>query len=368
MRIPGRTAHGPIGIDIGARSIKCAQVIPGERGAVLAAASLGRLRPGAALDREEVARLVEVLERKGFAGRRAVVAAPADRLMTAILELPPRESGAPLEELARMELARANKREPGSFALALWDLPAPPNPGRAGATHVMATACAHTDSQPLLDLLEAEGLDVCAMDVQPWAAARACGTLSESAGTPEAGHGAATGVLDWGWTGAALVLLHKGVVVYERRLPDSGLRPLHAALCQRLSVDAEVADHVLSSIGLRTAAPGVEAGEELVADAQTLITEHVHTIATELTASFSYTTHRYAAPVGRLVLIGGGAAMPGLAEHLTPGLGIPVRIATLSDAAGPAWGRVGGRCDPEADSPALMTALGLARYSERQAA
>src|SRR5690606_26804280 len=126
----------PIGIDVGARSIKAAQL--GRAGRAWGVRTLARLTrstpglPGAA----EAVRLADSLGRLGFQGRRVVLAVPEDRLLTSVFELPPRSSGAPLEQMAIMELARSVRRDARSLEAACWEVPAPT---RAGAgTHLMA--------------------------------------------------------------------------------------------------------------------------------------------------------------------------------------------------------------------------------------
>jgi hypothetical protein len=40
-----------------------------------------------------------------------------------VLEMPPKSSTAPIEQLARMELARTQKCAPDSFEMGFWELP-----------------------------------------------------------------------------------------------------------------------------------------------------------------------------------------------------------------------------------------------------
>src|SRR5262249_26290258 len=151
-----------------------------------------------------------------FEGRDVVACVPDDKLVTAVLELPPRSSGAPLDQLARVELARVHKLEPGSFELACWDLPAP---ARAGdATHMMAAACPHADADRLLGAIESAGLRVVALDIKPWALTRACAAVGSADGT--------TVLLDVGEEGALLTAVRQAAPVYERMMRDGGTATL----------------------------------------------------------------------------------------------------------------------------------------------
>src|SRR5205823_4093664 len=109
----------PIGIDAGGRSIAAVQLDwSGGAGPAITAASIIARQPAtpeSPLSTTETAALEEVLYRQGFTGRDVVVGIPDHALLTEVLELPPRSSGAPLEQLARMEIARTHKRDPASF-------------------------------------------------------------------------------------------------------------------------------------------------------------------------------------------------------------------------------------------------------------
>ena len=104
-----RDSRSPIGIDIGTRRIKAMQLDrAGTR--ICAAAIMQRLESAAVPSSHEVARLAATLDRTGFAGNRIVLAVPPDMLISDVLELP--KSAVQLEQLARMEVARAHRCAP----------------------------------------------------------------------------------------------------------------------------------------------------------------------------------------------------------------------------------------------------------------
>ena len=207
----------------------------------------------------------------------------------------------------------------------------------------------------LLDAFDAEQLHVCAMDVRNGALTRACAGLTDATGF--------TAILDLGWQSAELSLLYQNTVIYVRSLTEAGVSRLRDALAARLKVEPEVADYLLQQFGLTARnLDGNADGDaaDLPPDARSLISGHFDSIAQELTASFSYAVHQYRdAAVTRLLVVGGGAAVPGLAEHLAAAVGI--EALTVSPAAlmpsDPALADV-------ASSPALTAALGLAMYPE----
>ena len=181
----------PIGLDIGARRIKAAQWTLSRAGARLtAAACIDRAAPGAPLNADEAASIRGVLERQGFAGRRVVASAPATRVLTSVLELPPKSSGAPLEHIARIELARANGVSPDGMEMAQWELPS--GTRAVEGTHVFAIALRHADADAMLDALEAAGLHAKAIDMGLLGLARLAIRQNNQ------GERAVTGLLDLG--------------------------------------------------------------------------------------------------------------------------------------------------------------------------
>ncbi|MEE9211282.1 MAG: pilus assembly protein PilM [Phycisphaeraceae bacterium] len=353
MRWLARSRRTPIGLDVGARSLKAVQ-LRGAPGAwrIEAAAAICRTECGPEVCSRDVQRLCDVLYRQGFTGQQVVLAVPHEKLVAEVLELPSRGSGAPLDQIARMELARTHRKDPESFEMSLWDLPAPARAHET--TSVMTAACSHADADAILDCFEGYGLDVLALDVQAWALARACAPLLAGSQGIEA-------IFDIGWTAARLVLLHDDVVIYERTMKDAGLQTLHQALSGRFDLDDDAADHVLTRIGLAPNTTDQQGHPQPLADISSVITPHVDVLVRELKMSLSYAAHRYPdAECKRLFLVGGGSAIPKLADYLTAALGVPVEIPCHADMA---------ECNtavPAICSTALLTtAIGLAQYLER---
>ena len=375
-RLQTRT-RSPIGIDVGSRVVKAVQFgrdrwgdgkwqivaatqIPrtevaqgrpaaGPAGASLSAQAASQSKP---LTAEEVGRLAGTLERQGFEGSAVVLAVPTDKLSTSVLDLPPRSSQAPLDQITRMELARAHKVAPDSFEMGCWDLPAATRATKA--TPVMAVACTHADANAILDPFESEGFKATALDVRPAAIARACGPLL---GSPDT----LTAILDVGWTAASLSLMHQGVVIYGRTLGDVGVCKLYQTLANRLGLEEDVIDYLLGETGLGDAGPASAADARRgPVDAAGLIAAHFEAAVQELKVSLTYAQHQYhETAVSRLLLVGGGACIPGVAAHLSKTLGVETRTAAPADTAVPAPA-VAGVCA----SPALTLAMGLAQHPD----
>ena len=337
---------GPIGLDIGARQVKAVQLASVGRDGrrVSAAASFPRAKPNQPLGADEAARVAEVLDRQGFVGRTVVVGLGAAQLMSSMLELPARAPGVPIEQIARMELARVHGRDADGIEFAQWEVPAPAR--AAQSTHVMALACAHEPASALLDALEAQGLAVRAIDAEACAIVRACEPLLVAWGGMNA-------VLDLGHGAARLLIVFRDAIVYSRAIDDAGMGRLIASLQRQLAVDEDTVAQLLAE-GFFDAGAGEES--------RGIINAHFDALLKEVHVAFAYATQQYSVPaVTGLLLVGGGAEMPGIAERLGGALSRPVRVASpagLIDVTGAP--RVAG-------SASLTAALGLATYREASA-
>jgi Tfp pilus assembly PilM family ATPase len=84
-------------------------------------------------------------------------------------------------------------------------------------------------------------------------------------------------------------------------------------------------------------------------------------LTSELLASFNYASHEYnEAPLGRLLLTGGGALIKGFGAHLENVSGVPVKIAAPAELLPfpPARAEL-------CASPGMLLAMGLAMYPVR---
>lgn len=365
-----------VGIDVGSRTFKAVQLerVRGGKARVVAAAIRPRtaepcIVPAASsaaggsaanaivatcapVNNSEVDALAQALGSAGFTGDRVVLAAPAEGLMVTPIELPPRSSQAPLEQLARMEVSRNFRCTPDSFEFSWWEMPAGMRGGRG--TEAFAVALPHAKADSFLDPFDACHLDVQALETQQAALVRACrSALAEKT---------ITAILDLGWGPATLGFVHHEMLTFSRRIPEGAVGSLHAALCKTLSIDGDVADYLLGEVGLDSppahgaGGPASETAVEMPDEGIRLITAFTETLIKELSLSFSYATHQYPdAAVAKLLLVGGGAGMAGLAHRLAAALGVDVATVAPVDIAA---------CDPSllslCSSPSMTMALGLA--------
>lgn len=357
----------PIGLDIGERWIKAVQLLRAPAGSerpwrLLASARFRR--KSATLDHAEIARIESILNRRGFTGGNVVLTPPANRLVSAALTLPPTSSGAPLDQIAKAELARASRRDPDGLEIGWWPVPTPAGgPKDSQSTHAIAVSYARADIDHTVSAFDAVGLDLIAMDAPAWAFARGVGAiLRAQTFRPEL-----CAVLDLGWTVANLIVLRDGVPVFERELLDLGIGSLHNELSKSLAFGEQVCDHIIERVGAPDAkgVPSLVKGSEPWStepdEASRRVADYLNRVAAEVSVSLSYLTHRYPSwPVDALMVVGGGAMIPGACERLGAEVHLPTRAALPSDVALPLAD------DPAvaaaADQACMIEAMGLALY------
>ncbi len=339
----------PIGLDLGDWFIKAVQLSRSQGNWQIAAASIiPRLRPGEPIDLAEIERLTDILARQGFRGRRVVTTPSGTQVTCEALELPPRESGAPIEQIARMEIARLQRLDPESFEIALWDIPA--SIRSSSSSTVMAAAYAHEKSDALIHLLESCGWVVCAIDLKAWAYARctAHGALPQP-----------VVVVDCGAHGTSFILLDQGNVTYERTLSKISFASLTDLICEHFGMNQLTAEHLVHQMSEPICQVDMDRQkDDKWSELHTMVQEFEGQLATQLQTSLDYVSRRYTElNLHHIRLVGGGALIGDLDLRLGEILGLTVKKLAPSELF-QCQSLIGQTCQ----SPILTAALGLALY------
>lgn len=349
-----RRTNTPIGIDLDGRTIRAVQLSGSPQGWCLQAiATLRRQQSNVPVSPEEIAALVRMFPQNGFTGNEVVLALPADKLISAILDLPPCSSGAPVEQIARAELARMHECDPRVIEMASWALPQPTRAGKS--TPTMVCACTYSDAEGLIKLLERCGQHVVAIDTRSRALARACTPVLIDPN-------AITAIVELGWDWAYVVAMHGALVAYDRALSEAGLEKLVEALLAKSSLDRPAADALLREVTLNPENANRERSKRARKPA-TRVEMHFDMVGDELSAPLSYLANQYPdTPVREVVLTGPCATIQGLAEYMAARLGIDVRVITPQHLVD-----VPETLSEPVDSGAIV-ATGLAQYGPDKAA
>lgn len=340
----GPNRIGPIGVHLGGRWIAVAQVARAHKGdRLLTSAVIERPEPGEPVSQRDIARLEGVLDRRGFRGTRVALAAPEDLAFSSVLELPPRSSGAPIEQIARAEMARIHQVDADAFRMGSWDLPSSQRARQS--TSVLAVGATHASMGTLVDLFEPLGFEIAFIEPRCCALGRACqAVLAEPTEV----------IIDLGWNASRLLLTFNGVIAYERALAASGVARLDQTLRDHLETETRLLDHVLATLLAEPSAARDRRSPGRSGEVREFVREWALRIAREADGAAAYAERQFAAPLPtRILLTGPGTAIAGIDETIGELSGIPARSLAAGDLV---------PCRPETASDArLATAIGVAR-------
>ena len=339
MRIIRRSTVSPIGLDLGSYSFKAVQLArTGTSWEIARSVSLDRVAPDGPITRDELVRFGGVLDRRGFKGNRVVTSVPSEKLLTAMLELPARGAGVPLDQIAAIEFGRVHKKDPASLTLSTWELPAPAR--AAKATYMLGMGAGADDLNAVVDLIESAEFQVVALDEPHSAAARGCIHLTDIAG-------GLVGIIDLGWKSVTLTILKAHTIVYTRRLNDSGMAELCGQATDYADIEMDAAHQHIWAIGFNPST----ASQPGTADMSDVLHSAIASLLREVSQAFSYARHRYAdSDISQAILIGGGASIPGIADRFSATLGVSTLTARNHSSSA------------QTLDPSLVTALGLSLF------
>jgi type IV pilus assembly protein PilM len=345
-----QSSHTAIGLDIGSRIVKAAQLeSQGAQHRITRLTQWTRGSEGPYMNAEEIQNLKKVLKKQGFVGRRIVLAVPDEIMLRGTFELPANAKPDMIPQMARMELARMHSIAPDAFEMVCWNTP--PTVSAQTTKETIAMGCPHDTANAYVDQFEQGGMDITALDVRSAAAARACQALAAAPPT-------ITAVVDLGWCSTKLMLLSGKTIIYERLLECPSLQILIDKLCKRFDIDHDATCHIINSIGLALDRQAKEWDKKSMDAIRRFVRNHVNKMLEELTIPFTYVNHHYPGDgVQCLILIGGGAVIPGLVTYLDEHINIDVKLGAPSELM---------ECNPQvatrAANPAATVSVGLACF------
>lgn len=377
-----QTTRTRIGVDAGGAQIKAVQLSrKGGQFHLDAMAVLPRVEPGAAMAPQDVQRLTSMLFRQGFVGNELVLGAPSSQLVSSVFPVPPADSGAPRDQIIRMELSRTHGCDPTQLEAVSWELP---KSRRAAGTQpsVMAVGYPHGPAGTLIDAFEKQGMQVPVMDVEWMASLRAVWpTLGIGLGGEVS---PVVALVDLGEQAARITVVWGSVVVYGRSLPEFGLDKIKSQIEESFGLANEDVEFILREVSvasLESSSPTDGEGNDNTNDDNTneaceqdrrqtvpktidpysnvrsLMRKFFSGIAEELRRSVAYAEEEFSGEAKRIALIGGGAGIAGVDALIEESVGVETMVASPVQLLHCPPGR-----ERMADDPSLITAIGLAMY------
>lgn len=343
-----------IGVDISTPMVRAVQLVREGHAAPrrFATAAFPILRRPNARPEDEFDRLAGALLRRAFVGSEIALCLPDDRLLTAVLQLPPASSGAPLPQLAAAELSRLFKREPGSLETTIWDLPAAARQLN-GSCQCLTLSAGHDHTEPLIEAAASAGLTVRSIEPRPAVLARAAQLLVNRGATHATNTSRATVIVNIGHTTGQITVARGARLLHQTPMDGCGTISVSLPVAEALHIDP-----LLVEAAMRATIAGSQPGNAPSADRRVIdsvLEQHAARVAICIRSSFDYIGHRFAAiERGDLVLTGDLHMVPDLARRLAPRVGADAHLLTI---AGP---HPAGT--PEQTAP-FATALGAALQS-----
>ncbi len=296
MRNPlaNNTTRSPIGLDVGSKTIKAAQVrAPGVAVQLAAATEFARTGTGVYPDAEEIARIERVLFRQGFTGHAVVLGVPRSAAMFEEIERPPKADGVPVDQIVAAEIARVRKLDPSSIEQAWWEMPSSGRRSSGGTAMALAT-----ERSPLVEVVERfEEVGIEVVGAEPVLTALCTAVAARGLGAEPF-----TVIADVGWASTTLGVMYQGVLVYQRECESCGLSGVVARASTTGRMDPGSAEMLVRDATLR--------GVSGHASVRRAIDELAGTLVTEIQASLGYASHRYRKDAaGAVLLCGGGASL-----------------------------------------------------------
>ncbi len=233
---------------------------------------------------EIAAQIAGAVERRGFRGRDVAVCPPPWCASAVAVQLPPRSSGAPLDQIATTQLAESLGAPAESLACCWWETPVPAaRRGPAAGQALAAIACGGPQAglEALAHALVDCGLQPRAVVPRSWALACA---LAAPGGDGAAG-------LEVGWHGALLAVARNRIVHFERWLPEHGLAALVDRIGEKTGLSADAAALLAAgpadTTGLDTLR-GHPPSTALLAAAAGMVRSFAHGLAAEALTSIDY--------------------------------------------------------------------------------
>ena len=313
-----------IGLDVGTHAVRAAELRLGRNGAVTltkfgqVALPLGVVSGGEVIDPGRLAEAIKRLWKEvRFTSRKVVVGVGNQRVIVRPTEIPAMGESdlASAVELQAAELIPMPRDE---VVLDYQVLERYIDDNGEDTMRVLIVAAQKDIVRNLLAAVELAGLSPSLVDLIPFSLLR---SLSDVAGFDdlEAGQLTAEAIVSVGGGVTTLVVHERGVPRFVRMLMRGG-----EAFTEKVASDLGIAFDAAEGLKRQVAA-GLSDG--LAADAERVVAENVGLFVEEIQNSLDYHDNQPgSAPIGRIVLTGGGSRIPGLLEGLADEVGVPVQM------------------------------------------
>ncbi len=349
-----------VGLDIGSAAVRAAAVDSGRSRPILRRFAEMPLPEGAVvsgeiIDEDAVAEAVSALWKRSKLPKKKVVIGTANQRVVVRQVDVPYMSESELKEALPFQVQDSIPIPVEEAVLDFVPVEEFTTPDGELMLSILAVAAQRDHIDGLLRLASTAGISAQAIDLQPFALARA--VFSSDPGIDEDGP---QGIIDIGASLTQIVLVRGGVVRFVRLLPRGGA-DFTTALVDGLGIDPVDAEEKKRAIGVQPEGEAPEGADEDDA-IRRLLTRQADSFVEEIRGSVNYhLTQSDDASLSKLVVAGNGARLPHLANRLGRSLGTAVEPAKILESVD--VGRVNlGEAELDASQPVLPAAVGLALW------
>jgi len=323
--------------DVGAAGIRAAQAQT-RGGQALIRDALRIDLPAATNDTTEspdCGRLARILAQGRFRGAGVGLVLSTPEAQFHALQAPPgllATSPEKVQEALRWEIARETRTEPEELEARYWRLP----PGHREGLNVMGVSVSAPLMRQWAEAFAAQDLELRRVDTAPCALARA----ALRAAPPEAR--TVWSVVDLGHRRTTIVVLVGDTPVYVRAAAISS-QDWTRRIAEAFQVSETEAEQIKREIGIQRAERGLRsspgAGDprlsrDLPGLVFNVLRESLDSLVQTVRMCLSYALESYAdAAAERVVLVGGGVELPGLADYLAMFLDLDTRVLSTGPDA-----------------------------------
>lgn len=204
----------------------------------------------------------------------------------------------------------------------------PAEEGQAPQIDVLVVAARRDMVSSFLEPLRRAGLDPVGIDLSAFGMIRALAGSAHAPAGADSGQRPAAAVLYCSVGDVTNLAVARGSSCLFTRVSHSGLEAISESLGGSLGLSSEVAGQWLAHVGLERPAAELEGDPETILKVRQALEDGVSNLLDELRLSLDYYGAQAAAlPVERIVLCGAASAIPGLAQRMEAGLGLPLVAA-----------------------------------------
>ncbi len=341
LQLTRKKAGGVVGLEIEAGSIAATEVQGDNGSAMVKASAIGPLEAGVfhegeVLDPGRLAEALKALFSQHKLSKRVRLGVGNQNVVVRTVRLPAIEDPKEMDAAVRFQ---AQEQIPMPLDQAVLEHQVVGGvPGEEGAkpqVDVVVVAARRDMVASFVEPLRGAGLEPAGIDLSAFAMIRALAGAGLAGAEAEPGQRPTEAVIYCNVGDVTNLAVARGRSCLFTRVSHAGMEAISERLVGARGLNREHATQWLSYVGVERPVEEIEGDPETVLAARQALEEGVSALLDEMRLSLDYYgAQESALPVGGAILSGPGSAIPGFAQRMEEGLGIPIQVARPAALAG----------------------------------